>query len=206
MKKIIIITLLSLLPISAYSQIETLRLGKIKNGFYISVPDLKFTRIKESFAFGLGFRGGWIINHSFSVGLGWNLFLSNIKSNPQDARNYGMGTYGIVLEYIFDSRELVHVTLSTLIGGGHIGPWHTGGYYGGYYGNYHGSTKILSWKDADGFWLVEPGIDLMMNISRFIQVGAGASYRLVSGVNRYGFYNSDLNNFSLNFIFKFGLF
>ena len=163
---------------------------------------MTYTQLNNSPSFGLGLKTGWIFNQSISLGLGGNLFFTNIKANAPDTQNYGMSYFGVITEYIFTSEESFHVNLSTLIGGGIIGPWQSctcccSGYSSG---------RFITSANADGFFVLEPGIDLLMNVSRMIRIGAGVSYRFVSDVDKYGFSNSDLMGFSISLIFQMVLF
>lgn len=202
MKKSIILLILVLMSVSLFGSVEKHIPGKNRHGFYFKCPSITFTELNKSPSFGLGLRAGWIFNHSFSLGIGGNLFFTNIKANSSDTINYGMGYLGVIVEYIFKSKESLHVTMSTLIGGGIIGPWQS---YNGYCCGYS-SGRFITSANSDGFLVLEPGIDLLMNISWLIQVGAGVSYRIVSGIEKYGFSNPDLSGFSLNLIFQLRLF
>ncbi len=176
--------------------------GEKEYGFYFTYPSITITEFSNSPSFGLGLRTGWIFNHSFSLGIGGSLFLTNIEANSPDTRNYGMGYFGVILEYILKSKESPHVTMSTLIGGGIIGPWHS---YSCYSMGYS-SGRFITSANSDGFFVLEPGIDILINISWLIRIGAGVSYHFVSGIEKYGFSNSELSGFSLNLIFQLGLF
>jgi hypothetical protein len=202
MKKSIIVALLVLLPVSLMGTGDEYAPEKRKHGFYFTCPSLIYTQINNTPSIGLGMSAGWIFNHSFSLGLGGNLFFSNIQANPPDTENYGMSYFGVMAQYSFSSKDSIHVNLSTLIGGGLIGPWQTcdcccNGY---------SSSRFITAENADGLYVVEPGIDLLMGVSRIIRIGAGMRYRFVSDVDRYGFSNSDLSGFSLSLIFQVGLF
>lgn len=202
MKKSIILLILVLMSVSLFGSVEKHIPGKNRDGFYFKCPSITFTELNKSPSFGLGLRAGWIFNHSFSLGIGGNLFFSNIKANSPDTINYGMGYLGVIVEYIFESKESLHVLISTLIGGGIIGPWQS---YDCYCSGYS-SGRFITSANSDGFLVLEPGIDLLMNVSWLIQVGAGVSYRIVSGIEKYGFSNPDLSGFSLNLIFQLRLF
>jgi len=190
------------MSVSLFGSVEKYNPGKYRHGFYFTCPSITFTELNKSPSFGLGLRAGCIFNHSFSLGIGGNLFFTNIKANSPDTINYGIGYLGVILEYIFKSKESLHVMMSTLIGGGIIGPWQSYNCY--CYG--YSSGRFVSSANSDGFLVLEPGIDLLMNVSWLIQVGAGASYRIVSGIEKYGFSNSDLSGFSINLLFKLALF
>jgi hypothetical protein len=200
MKRSFMLTLLVILPVVLFGSNDKNIPGKRKHGFYFTCPSLIYTQLNNSPSLGLGMSTGWIFNQSFSLGFGGNLFFTNIQANPPDSHNYGMSYFGVIAEYIFSSKESLHVHLSTLIGGGMIGPWQScdcccSGY---------SRSRFITSANADGLFVLEPGIDLLMGVSRMIRIGAGMRYRFVSDVDKYGFSNSDLSGFSLSLIFQVG--
>ena len=202
MKKSTLLFLMVLHPLSLYGANRRNPPVFMKNGFYFTCPSLSLTSMKNNVVCGLGISAGWIFNRSFSLGFGSNLFLTNIKPDPPDINNYGLGYFGLTAEYLFISKDWFNVALSALAGGGIFGPWQS---YTCYYDGYS-SGRILTSAEADGFFLIEPRIDLLMDVSWLIRVGAGVSYRFISGIEKYGFCSADLNGFSLNLIFQLGLF
>lgn len=171
---------------------ETLISGKLDFGFY-GAPIIKFTKINDEFAVLCGGRGGLLINHRFLVGGGGyglvnEIPVNNIWPNNDYLLEFGYG--GLVLEYILAPRKLVHLSVYTLIGAGSVcfqdrwyEPW-----------------------DHDAFFVAEPGLDLMMNITRCFRIGVGGSYRYISGINLGGLSNEDISGPSAVLTFKFGRF
>jgi hypothetical protein len=202
MKKYTVLFLVILMPLFLLGSARRNPPIRMKNGFYFTCPSLSITSMKNNAAYGLGISAGWIFNRSFSLGVGSNLFLTNIKPDPPDTNNYGLGYFGLTAEYLFTSKDWFHVALSTLVGGGIFGPWQS---YTCYHDGYS-SGRIITSAEADGFYLIEPRIDLLMDISWLVRIGAGVSYRFLSGIEKYGFCSADLNGFSLNLIFQLGLF
>ena len=86
--------------------------------------------------------------------------------------------------------HLAHLSLHTLIGGGNI-------YYHDYY-----------WRTSgdDVFFVMEPGIDLELNVSRCFRFGLGGTYRFVNGISMPEFTDQDMSGFSVALTFKFGRF
>lgn len=171
---------------------ETLISGKLDFGFY-GAPIIKFTKINDEFAVLCGGRGGLLINHRFLVGGGGYGLVNEIPVNniwPNDDYLLEFGYGGLVLEYILAPRKLVHLSVYTLIGAGSVcfqdrwyEPW-----------------------DHDAFFVAEPGLDLMMNITRCFRIGVGGSYRYISGINLGGLSNEDISGPSAVLTFKFGRF
>lgn len=60
--------------------------------------------------------------------------------------------------------------------------------------------------ESSAFFLVEPGVNLELNMVKFFRLNIGASYRFVSGTNMVRLNNSDLSDFTFNLALKFGMF
>ena len=166
----------------------------------------------------LGGRGGWIINHVFSIGGGG----FGLVSKPEIGRfsdggadttlslNFGYG--GLIFEYTNNSFKAIHFTVNTLIGAG---------------GASYKQTNSLdtdededdhSWDSKLGsttFFVVEPSITAEINVHKYFRVAIGASYRFVSGVDLAHYVGNDavvktsakdLSGFNGVISFKFGKF
>lgn len=70
--------------------------------------------------------------------------------------------------------------------------------------NWRGDDTVVV---EDGIFMFEPGANFMFNITTFLRIGLGASYRFVSDVERLdGLESRDLNEASANLSFMFGKF
>ena len=170
---------------------ETLISGKMDFGFY-GGPIIKFTEMNDEFAVLIGGRGGLLINHRFLIGGGGYGLANEIPAGHMWPNDYllELGYGGLVLEYILRPRKLIHLSFYTLIGGGGLcfrdqwyEPW-----------------------DHDAFFVAEPGIDLIMNITNCFRIGVGGSYRYTSGINSDGLQDEDIMGPSAALTFKFGWF
>lgn len=171
---------------------ETLISGKIAYGGF-GGPVLKSSQIGDDFAFIVGGRGGWILNHTFSIGGGGYGMVNRIVANDMQGSpvvQFGYG--GIVLEYILGSRKMIHFSAATLIGAGGVGY---------FWEQWHGYDM-----ESVGFFVAEPEINVMLNVSEFFRIGLGSSYRYVNGVNIQGLNDRDLSSYAVNLTFKFGFF
>jgi hypothetical protein len=67
-----------------------------------------------------------------------------------------------------------------------------------------------SWEDwnynSDEFFVLEPALNVELNITSFFRINAGASYRYISGINYDNLRNEDFSGFSGVLTFKFGSF
>ncbi|OGC90870.1 MAG: hypothetical protein A2W25_13145 [candidate division Zixibacteria bacterium RBG_16_53_22] len=194
--------IMALMAAMAGAEDETLLSGEIEHGGF-GAPVVKFTELKDEFAVLVGGRGGWIINHSFSIGgAGYGLVNQDIDEriiSTDTTLFLTMGYGGVEFEYIASSEKLMHMTISSLIGGGAI--------------DYLAKSNSRDWDhhdyhsdNADAFFVFEPAINGELNVVEFFRIGAGVSYRFISGVETEELTDNDLSGLAANIMFKFGKF
>lgn len=193
--------LLTLKPDESFArQAETLFNGSISHGGF-GGPVVRVDRVAGTTAAWVGARGGWIINftddRAISIGGGGQILASeHLSASPGLENNdlfYAMTGYGgLVLEYTSLSYRLVHLTATSLIGGG---------------------TLMLRDRhfdevsdDIDPYFVFEPGLHLELNVTHFFRIAAGLSYRLTSGIGSFGFSDSDFSGPGGIITLKFGAF
>lgn len=171
---------------------ETLIRGKLDIGLY-GGPIVKFTELNDDFAILVGGRGGFVFNHSFVIGGEGYGLVNDIEFDdlpPLRDQLLAFGYGGVFFEYINRPHKIVHLSIHSLIGGGSL-------CYENYYYGY--------WYD-DVFFIAEPGVDLMLNITDHFRMGIGGSYRFVTGVNSSGLRDADIRGPAGSLTFKFGHF
>lgn len=169
--------LFMLFPVLALAQEETLLSGEVSHGGF-GGPVVKFTRINGQDAVLVGGRGGWVINHTFVIGGGGYGLVSDVRPTVpgffnQDKLMLGYG--GLELEFILQSDRVVHLTVPVLIGAGAVG------YRTGYWGDDFDLNLGID-NRFDTFFIIEPGVNLELNVASFFRINAGISYRHVAGV------------------------
>jgi hypothetical protein len=174
---------------------QTLMSGPIESGGF-GGPVLKFTELVDEFGLLVGGRGGWIINHTFVLGAG-GYGLAN-RDNFEflvdgRARQLEMGYGGLELEYVNRSHELIHFSVQALVGAG-----------GADWGRDFDFDP--DFDDGDAFFVAEPGLNIIMNVTEFFRVGFGGSYRFVEDLELPGLSDDDLTGPSGVLTFKFGKF
>ena len=159
-------------------------------------PVVKFTRINGEAGVLTGGRGGWIIDHRFVLGGGGYGLANNIEAEGAvpPGQDLEMGYGGGMIEYIIASDRLLHFSVECLIGAGGVTTSISGEYSQGTSG------------DDDAFFVVEPGANVMLNITRFFRFGAGVSYRYIQGVHFNEIDAGDLSGAAAVLTFKFGAF
>lgn len=192
------VVLICLLSGPALAGDEVLIGGPLDYGGY-GGPVLKVAPVKNEAGVFLGGYGGWYINHCFLIGAGAYGLVSEIKAPATGPKGetlyYEMGYAGLVFEYVNNSRRLVHYTVSTLIGAGGLG----------YKYKISEGDWPFNYAD-DAFFIIEPDLNVELNVSKHFRVGLGVGYRLLSGLRMEGIANEDLSGAYANLIFKFGSF
>ncbi|OGU56427.1 MAG: hypothetical protein A2X64_03180 [Ignavibacteria bacterium GWF2_33_9] len=219
---IVILTVLSL-PSGASAQEKVLFGGSLQSGGY-GGPSLSFGQINDEIGLFVGGKGAWVINHTFAIGIGGEGLVSNhkVKGYSQEVvsfLNYPETTYidsswylsdfgygGVYLEYIYNSNELVHLTGTILIGGGHLA-------YNpepismnqNHYPHY--DSEYLSYdRKSSNFFVIEPALNAEINVAKWFRFDAGLGYRLVSSVDMPNTTSEQLSGLYGKITFKFGKF
>ncbi len=208
MKYGLLLTLFILTIASPSVAEETLLTGQIAHGGY-GGPVIKFTQLNGEFAVLGGLQGGWIIDHTFvlgaaAIGLATDHHPQSVPAGlpyTRDELRTDYGYFGIMLSYVGMSDRVLHPTFDILIGGGDL----------------QGSNHDMDWSMEDNasenrywhqdkFFVLEPTVNGELNIIDFMRLDLGLGYRLVSGVEGWGFSNSDVGGISGSATLKFGKF
>jgi hypothetical protein len=171
---------------------ETLFPEEFKSG-YFGGPIVEATNISDEFGLMVGARGGWIVNRKVVLGASAHYLVNSIgiettvpdTTAPVDTTLDMMLVYGgPEFEYISNSHNLLHWTATVLIGAGLID-------YKGFPGTpcEEGENCDL---DADIFFILEPSVNIMLNVTPMLRIGLGATYRYVEDVEIKGVKDEDL--------------
>ncbi len=181
---------------------ETLFSGDITHGGY-GGPSFKVGKVYNSTALWIGGGGGWIINHQFVIGGAGYGMVSELRApsvaQPVDGTDLeyfiDLGYGGLLLQYIANSDKLVHYTIGALIGAGGIS-----------YSDRRSTTEYEI-TDSDAFMVIEPGVDVVLNMTRNFRLAFGVKYLYVSGLNSMpGLESSDISSPQFHVMLKFGTF
>ncbi len=171
---------------------ETLLSGTMTFGAF-GGPLIKWTKINDDFAVLVGGRGAFVFNHFLAIGGGGYGLVNDVlinTSNPPLQWYMDFGYGGVVLECILGSRKLIHLSTSALIGGGSV--------------SYH--RNWYEYTDPDFFFVMEPALDIELNVSRYFRIGIGGSYRWINGIQYSEISNRSMSGPSAVLTFKFGSF
>jgi hypothetical protein len=212
MKRIVFI--LSLLTVSIYSfsqvledestrkrkddEIRTLIEKSDDIGGYGGLSVL-YSQIDAKDAFVFGARGGLIMGHIFTLGIAGTGFINDSHLDNTLDRNVSLagGYGGMFFEPIIFPKAPVHISVPVLIGIGGVA---------------YTSVEVREWEndyfveDSETFLVVEPGIEMEMNFTRFFRFSMGAYYRYTSEIELLNTDKDVLNGFSFGVNFKFGKF
>jgi hypothetical protein len=175
----------------------------------------KFTAIRGKYANIAGVYGGVYLNQRLFLGLGGAASTNNIgvpaeySAIPGADLTYQYGQCGLVTEYVLNSNKVFHVTFSLFSGAGFTLQY-----------DRHDWDDWDDWDDDDDFddwdrdnahdenWftVVEPGVQVEVNVFKWMRFSPGVSYRTAFGSDGKGLSDSDLSDISYNVTLKFGRF
>lgn len=206
MKKLIIL-LCVISSLSAAAQEMSTLFGKGKtNGGYGAISN-KFTTINGDYANITEVYGGWLVNRRFMLGLAAAGSTNNIQvplqysTNPTQNMTYQYGQAGLMMEYILWPKTAVHFSFQLFSGAGFTGQYQRHRSYGQY--DYYDNYDVY---DRNYFFVIEPGVQLEMNLFRWMRLSPGISWRNTYGSNGMGLSDDGLSDVSYNIALKFGKF
>jgi hypothetical protein len=203
---ILVSTMISSQLLAQDGEIQTVFRGSRGSGGYGALSN-KFTTINGEYANMAEIYGGWFINKRFLLGVGGAAVTNNLRV-PQQYRtlpdvdmSYEYGQFGLVTEYVFGSNKAFHVNFTMMTGAGFTVQYirhHWDDYRDDYYNDYN--------HDENFFFVMEPGVQLEVNILKWMRFSPGVSYRRTFGSDARGLSDTDLSNVSYNLTLKFGKF
>jgi hypothetical protein len=181
-------------------EVKTLFGNHVENGVYGALM-FNYSTIDGQDAWLVGGRGGWLIDHRLMIGLGGYGFANDMYfDDVVDGQGYNLagGYGGLVIEPILMPRFPVHLSFPILIGAGGVA----------YVDPNYGSHNNYDWHaiDSDAFLVIEPGVELELNLIKYFRVAFAVTYRHTEDVSLI---NSDpdvLDGFNFGMTFKFGKF
>lgn len=158
-----------------------------------------YSQIDAKDAFIFGGRGAVIMGHIFAMGIGGAGFVNDshweyaLDKDVSLAGGYG----GMFFEPIVFPKFPAHVSFPVLIGVGGIA---------------YTSIERYDWddeyfvEDSETFLVIEPGMEIEMNVTRYFRFSFGGYYRYTSEIDLLNTESDVLNGFSFGVNFKFGKF
>ncbi|NJK86287.1 MAG: hypothetical protein HC906_10265 [Bacteroidales bacterium] len=170
-------------------------LSKSKSVGGYGAISMQYSEVFNRDAFVFGARGAVVLSHIFAIGLGGCGFVTDFERyNDYTRQGYAGGYGGLVMEPIILPRFPVHISVPILIGAGGVA-------YTSYESDFDEDANVIS---SDAFLVVEPGVELEMNVTKFFRFAAGGYYRLTSDIDLMD--ENSLNGLSVGITLKFGKF
>ncbi|MEX0360134.1 hypothetical protein [Flagellimonas sp.] len=116
-----------------------------------------------------GIKVAYVANRKFEVGFVGN-FLYSEQDNPRTINEDLIAAYaGLHIEPILFSQSMVNLSFPVLIGAGGVG----------YFGNNFDDPidDHIDEDEIDAIFVLEPGMSVLFNVSRYVQLEAGIKYR-----------------------------
>lgn len=178
--------------------IKTLLGSSSSIGGYGSISVL-YSQIESKDAFVFGARGAVVMGHVFALGIGGAGFINDFTYDPLEDENVSLagGYGGMFFEPIIFPKFPVHISVPVLVGVGGVA---------------YTSMQPEAWdneynvEDSETFLVIEPGLEMEMNITRYFRFSLGGYYRYTSGIDLMETESDVLNGFSFGVNFKFGKF
>ena len=177
--------------------------GNDLNAF--GAADLKIGDFKGERGLLLGAYGGFIINRRFLFGVaGYGLvtkveFDGVVPNQPIKSLDLHGGYGGVMIGGTIAPRELIHISVPIVLGAGSMEVTDD---------NFFINNPVDSEFTIENsvFFVLEPGIELEFNITQYFRLGAGATYRHVTGLELANVSNEELSGFNAIISFRFGRF
>ena len=157
------------LPYYVIAQEEDSKQTLFKSGYDISelwTPEIKINSIQDDLGTLLGFYGGPVFNNKYLFGISGGLNLSHPRVN--------YGYLGAIGQYIYNQSNLVHFSGQLVLA------------YGSTKDYEHTKSNLFDnfWNiSGAGFFMMEPGANIELNLSNRLTLVTGISYRIVTGLN-----------------------
>ncbi|KAA3638087.1 MAG: hypothetical protein DWQ02_05615 [Bacteroidetes bacterium] len=160
-------------------------------------PFIHVTQINNDWGGIIGGKGGVVINGKFAFGgLGMGLinnmeFLGddlNGNNNASLSLVYGAG--GVFAEYIFNFESLIHFSIPVNLMAGSVAV--------------QDATSEDLEIESSGIFIIEPGINLEFNLTKYFKPGIYLSYRQVFGSSLVNLSDQDISGVNIGLIVKFG--
>lgn len=195
--------LLSLNLPAQTGETQTLTDKGLESGGY-GAPVMSFTSFDGKGLPMFGMRGGWIINHTFALGLEGNFYMPMASYDLKDDLGVELakvrivgGHGGFLLEPVIFNDKIVHINFPFSIGLGWMG------YLKDWDGQPNYEGEII---DSNSFWYWKPAIGGEVNVSSFFRINLVVSYRFAYDLHLIATENDAFDGWNVSLVFKFGKF
>ena len=188
---------------------QPFRVEPIENGFVVA-PDARFTEVNGEFATLAGVYGGWLTDRTLLIG-GGGYWLANRDDD------FKMQYFGGVVRWNIGGHRRLGVSTGALIG---VGDATLARSYGDLFGaapvgdtssRFRGGrgsqgfgrvvTSDTLVRIDDDFFIAEPQVNALWNITRWMRLDAGVGYRIIGASDLLG---DELRGVSGSIALQFG--
>ena len=149
--------------------------GNMSHGFYGGF-EFGYTMISDRSAMLTGFNMAWVVDHTLEFGFVGKGFVTNplpdINLSNQNFLYTG-GYGGLHFAATIMGNKPINISFPLTIGAGGIS--YIRSQYSGYNDNFYPESYYA-------FFVVEPGVEIQLNMTRFFRLCAGVSYRHTSDI------------------------
>ncbi len=163
-------------------------------GVYFA-PAFQYGQLNSGFSPMIGASAGVLFNKRLAVGVAGYGTVNQRFSNTESRLNYG----GAKVEYTFLPNNVFHFSVPLLVGGGFANSGDD------IFPQFGGRNR----RNGSSFFVVQPGINLEVNLFRYVKLFGGASYRVAAGVENRGdntYSAAQLSGFNTSVGVKAGIF
>ncbi len=168
--------------------------------------DLKIGDLKDERGLLVGAYGGFIINRRYLFGVAGYGLVTNIEfegrvpgqTDPKQLNLYG-GYGGILIGVTIAPKELIHISFPVVLGAGSLEVVDKD-----FFVNNPADSEFT--VENSVFFVAEPGIQIEFNITKYFRLGAGATYRYISGTELQNVRDEDVSGTTAIISFRFGRF
>jgi hypothetical protein len=181
-------------------EFETFHKGPMSHGFSIGIST-EYGQLNEKDALLIGGSVTYIMNHAIEIGFAGKGFFSErssrlIETGDEVSLTGGYG--GLYFVPHFYATNKIHFNIPVMIAAGGVG------YYEDDLSDLiEGESEVEDWEAV---FIVEPGFNLVFNLTRNFQMEIGGAYRFSSNTTLDHIGSVDMDGFSAGLRLKFGIF
>jgi hypothetical protein len=180
--------------------------GIRSNGGYGALTN-KITRIGGQYTNMSGIYAGWYINHRFTLGVSGSAVTNDLRvpdvysAVAGERMSYEYGQCGLLTEYVLASHRVIHLGFQLFSGAGF-----TTQYQRYHWQDFEDNVKDDGGYDTHWFVVAEPGVNVEVNVFKWMRLCSGISYRKAFNSTGLGLKDADINGKSFNVSLKLGRF
>ncbi len=188
MKKFLIAALLMTTTSSVFAQ-RTALIDHTDKWNLFSRFDLTFSGIDEDTAMLGGVKIGGLLNDRIGMGIAGTIIIDEVETESPFLENLDNTDFwygGFYTEYVFNPDRLVYASIGLTIGGGEVNV-----------------QRVAGGEESSTIFALEPGVNVMINVTETFMLGAGLHYRMISGINSSELQDSDMSDFGGTLFMRF---